>query len=109
MNIQQGCKITQWRNYVITQTAVYLNCSKSAADNEIERGRYVVAISGCNDCHTHRFLLSGGKTPEKEWLTGSTMGWRGPWGTSADSWRRACRAGACVLPFAAHQLRRVAD
>lgn len=56
--------------------------SKSAADNEIERGRYIVAISGCNDCHTHRFLLSGGKTPEKEWLTGSTMGWRGPWGTT---------------------------
>ncbi|SRR6266498_686276 len=42
--------------------------AKTATDKETERGRYVVAISGCNDCHTPGFLLNGGKTPEKDWL-----------------------------------------
>ncbi len=52
------------------------------ADPAIARGRYVVAIAGCNDCHTPNFAPSGGKTPEAEWLTGDALGWRGPWGTT---------------------------
>ena len=56
--------------------------AKSPNDEEIARGRYVVAISGCNDCHTPGFLLNGGKTPQKDWLIGGTTGWRGPWGTT---------------------------
>ena len=56
--------------------------TKTATDKEIERGRYVVAISGCNDCHTPGFLMNGGKTPEKDWLIGGVVGWRGPWGTT---------------------------
>ena len=39
--------------------------SKIALGREIERGRYVVAISGCNDCHTPNFLMNGGKTPQR--------------------------------------------
>lgn len=52
------------------------------ADREIARGRYVVQTSGCNDCHTPGYGLSGGKTPESEWLTGDSLGWQGPWGTT---------------------------
>jgi hypothetical protein len=26
--------------------------------------------------------MSGGKVPEKQWLTGDALGWRGPWGTT---------------------------
>ena len=48
----------------------------------LERGRYVVKLAGCNDCHTPNFGPSGGKVPEKEWLTGDQLGWRGPWGTT---------------------------
>lgn len=48
----------------------------------VERGRYLSRIAGCNDCHTPGFLLSEGKVPEKAWLTGDTLGWRGPWGTT---------------------------
>ena len=51
-------------------------------DREIARGRYVVQTSGCNDCHTPNYGLSGGKTPESEWLTGDSLGWQGPWGTT---------------------------
>lgn len=52
------------------------------ADPAVARGRYLVSIAGCNDCHTPNFAPSGGKTPEREWLTGDALGWRGPWGTT---------------------------
>ncbi len=56
---------------------------KSGYDmNVVERGRYLLRTSGCNDCHTAGYLLSEGKTPEDRWLTGDTFGWRGPWGTT---------------------------
>jgi mono/diheme cytochrome c family protein len=55
------------------------------ADAMVERGRYVVTIGGCNDCHTPNYAPSGGKVPEKDWLTGDALGWRGPWGTTYPS------------------------
>ena len=48
----------------------------------IERGRYVARIAGCNDCHTPNYAQTGGKVPEKDWLVGDRVGWRGPWGTT---------------------------
>jgi mono/diheme cytochrome c family protein len=52
------------------------------ASAEVERGRYLSKIAGCNDCHTPGYMMSGGKVPENLWLTGDTLGWRGPWGTT---------------------------
>ena len=52
------------------------------ADPLVARGKYVVSIAGCNDCHTPNFPLKGGEVPESEWLTGDALGWRGPWGTT---------------------------
>jgi mono/diheme cytochrome c family protein len=52
------------------------------AGSGVEAGRYLVTVSGCNDCHTDGYLLTGGQVPEDEWLLGSPVGWRGPWGTS---------------------------
>jgi mono/diheme cytochrome c family protein len=57
----------------------------AAADSQaamIERGRYLVKIGGCNDCHTQDYAMKGGRIPEKQWLTGDRLGWRGPWGTT---------------------------
>jgi mono/diheme cytochrome c family protein len=48
----------------------------------IARGKYLVAIAGCNDCHTPGYMASAGKVDEGIWLTGDTLGWRGPWGTT---------------------------
>jgi mono/diheme cytochrome c family protein len=45
-------------------------------------GRYLVTIAGCNDCHTSGWTRSSGTTPESDWLTGDSLGWRGPWGTT---------------------------
>lgn len=49
---------------------------------QVERGRYLSKIGGCNDCHTPGYLLAEGKVPETLWLTGDRFGWRGPWGTT---------------------------
>ncbi len=48
----------------------------------MERGRYLVTISGCNDCHTPGGMQMGPAVPEKDWLTGVPVGYQGPWGTS---------------------------
>ena len=49
---------------------------------QIERGRYVVEIGGCNDCHTAGYAEAGGKAQEVDRLKGDTLGYRGPWGTT---------------------------
>jgi mono/diheme cytochrome c family protein len=43
---------------------------------QIARGRYLLKVAGCNDCHTAGFAMTGGK------LLGDKLGWRGPWGTT---------------------------
>ncbi len=48
----------------------------------LERGRYLLATGGCNDCHTAGYPESGGRVPQSEWLTGNAVGFNGPWGTS---------------------------
>lgn len=52
----------------------------SADEATPEHGRYVVAISGCNDCHTPGYPQKDGKIPEQDWLTGNPVGFKGPWG-----------------------------
>jgi mono/diheme cytochrome c family protein len=49
---------------------------------QVERGRYLVKVAGCNDCHTAGYAMAGGKVAEAEWLKGDKLGWRGPWGTT---------------------------
>ncbi len=59
------------------------------ASDSISRSRYLVKISGCNDCHTKGYLEKEGAVPEKNWLLGiSEVGWRGPWGTTYGTSRR---------------------
>lgn len=55
------------------------------ANSAIEAGRYLVTVGGCNDCHTPGYPESGGATPEADWLVGSPVGFRGPWGTTYPS------------------------
>jgi mono/diheme cytochrome c family protein len=81
---------TAWRIIISLAAAGCLNLGTATAQQpdakaskaDIQRGRYLVRITGCNDCHTPGYPESNGKTDEKLWLTGSPLGWRGPWGTT---------------------------
>jgi mono/diheme cytochrome c family protein len=55
---------------------------RAAAGDPVERGRYLVKITGCNDCHTPGYLESAGRLEESRWLVGNSLGWQGPWGTT---------------------------
>jgi mono/diheme cytochrome c family protein len=71
---------------VMTAALVFVANPTLAADKPAKdanaRGRYLIQIGGCNDCHTPGYAMSGGKVPEKQWLTGDALGWSGPWGTT---------------------------
>lgn len=93
-----------------------------AADPDLERGRYLSVIGGCNDCHTAGYLPTEGKVPEKDWLMGDSLGWRGPWGTtyapnlrlymskiSADDWIALSREMTPRPPMPWFNLRRMTE
>lgn len=70
--------------------------------DEIARGRYLVQIAGCNDCHTPGYAPSGGKVDEKLWLTGDGLGWSGPWGTTYATNLRLLLQGMTRQQWIAH-------
>ena len=51
-------------------------------DDMLERGEYLVRIAGCNDCHTAGYAERQGEVAQADWLTGSPLGYSGPWGTT---------------------------
>lgn len=69
-----------------------------AADSPVAAGKYIVRISGCNDCHTPNFMVMGEQVPETQWLTGNPIGFKGPWGTTYPANLRRF-----VQPFTAEQ------
>lgn len=52
------------------------------ATSDSAAGQYLTLVGGCNDCHTVNWAESNGRTPPAEQLTGSPVGYRGPWGTT---------------------------
>ena len=80
-----------WMHRVGVACVIVLGCQmaygqsqkRSGPDaRQIEHGRYVVMIGGCNDCHTAGYGDIDAKTPEAQRLEGDTLGYRGPWGTT---------------------------
>lgn len=76
--------------------------SGTAKSPEIERGRYLVKISGCNDCHTPGYAAKSGQVDEKLWLTGDKLGWSGPWGTTYSPNLRTFMAGMTQAQWVQH-------
>lgn len=73
--------------YGLFVSFLMLSASIAIADeptdlNKVDRGRYLVSAGGCNDCHTPGYPEAAGKIPPAQWLTGSIVGFQGPWGTS---------------------------
>lgn len=54
--------------------------STASAADPVERGKYLVTITGCHDCHTPGTFY--GAPDMSRQLSGSEVGWRGPWGVS---------------------------
>jgi len=54
---------------------------KVRQEARIENGRYMIMMGSCNDCHTPHFMENF-DIPQSEWLVGSSMGFKGPWGTT---------------------------
>lgn len=91
-------------------------------NGRVERGRYLVAIAGCNDCHTPGYDVAGGAVPEADWMVGSPVGWRGPWGTTypinvrllvdgltEDEWLTYAKSTKGAPPMPWWSLHRMAD
>ena len=57
----------------------------AAEPAQVTRGRYLVTIGGCNDCHTPGYMEQGPAVPENRWLVGTAVGFQGPWGTTYPS------------------------
>ncbi len=87
--------LRRFRSVVLTgcAAAVAVACQPQAGSNAdggvhltggtvVEQGRYLAITAGCNDCHTDGYLATEGDVPETEWLLGTQVGWRGPWGTT---------------------------
>ena len=74
----------------VTALVAFVSCSQrqpetpatpaAPAMSPVQRGEYLVAIAACNDCHTPGALF--GAPDFKRALSGSEVGWRGPWGVS---------------------------
>ncbi|MFD0739391.1 c-type cytochrome [Lysobacter koreensis] len=54
----------------------------AGAPDLVARGEYLVRTTGCNDCHTAGYAQAQGNIDPAQWLTGSPMGFKGPWGTT---------------------------
>lgn len=48
----------------------------------LARGDYLVRTAGCNDCHTPGYAEAQGNIDKAQWLIGSPLGFKGPWGTT---------------------------
>lgn len=53
----------------------------SQHETDIARGRYLIEIMGCNDCHTSDIVDGSTQISQEDWLIGGTRGFYGPWGT----------------------------
>jgi phosphoglycerate dehydrogenase-like enzyme/mono/diheme cytochrome c family protein len=65
-----------------TTGAAWAQKTSDVSDSDLARGRYLITVGSCNDCHTPRFMQEGMKVPEETWLTGLDVGFQGPWGTT---------------------------
>jgi len=54
--------------------------AQTAAADPVARGEYLSIICGCNDCHTPGTFY--GQLDTTRLLSGTELGWEGPWGVS---------------------------
>lgn len=83
--MQAGCsgQAAADPNAAAAEKAPFVHVS---ALSEVDAGRYLIKIGGCNDCHTPGYVeqlaMTGKAMPESDWLQGGDVGFAGPWGVS---------------------------
>jgi len=73
--------------FLLTASLALVSCVKKETlpppvleADQVARGKYLVTITGCNDCHTPGYFYG---TPDtSRTLSGSELAWKGPWGVS---------------------------
>ena len=55
----------------------------------LARGKYLVVIAGCNDCHTAGYGENSGNVPEAQWLRTARIRWMNRFPATCCS--RACQ------------------
>jgi mono/diheme cytochrome c family protein len=78
-----------WGLFISVSTAAWFASMSASALAQagsvtatLERGRHLVLIGHCNNCHTAGYTAAAGKVPEERWLTGNPVGWRSKQGTT---------------------------
>jgi hypothetical protein len=84
---EETYRMNKFRLLGLAGTAVLLGAASQEepsvkAQSPVAAGEYLVTIGGCNDCHTDGWMRTPGNVPVAQRLTGSHVGWNGPWGTS---------------------------
>lgn len=93
---------------VVVAAFALLACAGTLAEaaepgkDQLRRGRYLIQVAGCNDCHTPNYAPSNGQVDEKLWLTGDSLGWAGPWGTTYATNLRLMMAGMSEQQWIRH-------
>jgi mono/diheme cytochrome c family protein len=76
---------------VVTATAAILtlvsatparrrHVAATSTATKVKRGEYLATVMGCNDCHTPGVLFGAPDFSRR--LSGSELGWKGPWGVT---------------------------
>ena len=94
------------------------NSATKTQSATIERGKYLVRFGACNDCHTPGWRETFGEIPVSKWMIGTSIGWRGAWGTvypanvrlrfyeiTEDQWLAMIKTRAGPPPMVWHDLR----
>ncbi|MDO9436892.1 c-type cytochrome [Hydrogenophaga sp.] len=102
-------ELTRCSRVAALALGAWLACAATLAQAADDRprdavalGRYLVQTAGCNDCHSPGYAQASGKTPEATWLTGDSLGWQGPWGTTYATNLRLFFAGLTEKQWLTH-------
>jgi len=64
----------------LTSAAPQGGAGRTKNSSRVERGRYLAMVCGCGDCHTPGSMY--GQPDFDRQLSGSELGWQGPWGVT---------------------------
>src|SRR5260370_33369912 len=84
-HMQCGMTVRLLTGAVVAALPLWANLADAAqlaSATELARGKYLVVIGGCNDCHTPGYAPTHGQGPEKGWLIRDRLGSRGPRGST---------------------------